>query len=129
MKENLQKIIKNSYCPISKFAVACILVCKDNQEFIGVNVENPSLKSGMCAEQVAISSAIAGGYTKGDFKEIHVMGSGKDYCMPCFLCRELLVELFDANAKVICYNISGKAKEYSIMDLCPNAFSLKDGAQ
>jgi cytidine deaminase len=127
MKENLEKIIKNSYCPISKFAVSCVLVCKNNQEFIGVNVENPSLKSGLCAEQVAIASAISEGYTKGDFKEIHVMGSGKDYCMPCFLCRELLVELFDADAKVFCYNKKGECKEYLVSDLCPNAFTLKDG--
>ena len=29
---------------------------------------------------------------KEDFKEIHIMGSGKEICMPCFMCRELLHE-------------------------------------
>ena len=126
MKENLTKIIKNSYSPYSKYKVACVLVCKNNQEFIGVNVENASTKSGLCAEQVAIASAISEGYTKGDFAEIHVMGSGKEICMPCFLCRQIFVELLDNETKVICYNKDGKSKEFLVKDLCPEAFVLEE---
>src|SRR5574344_2057935 len=120
MKENLKKIINNAYTPYSKFKVACIVVMNNNQEFIGVNVENASAKNGLCAEQVAISSAISDGYTKGDFKAIHVMGSSNDICLPCFLCRQLLVEFFDENAKVFCYNKKGDVKEYLVKDLCPS---------
>ena len=126
MYENLKMIIKNSYSPLSKYKVACILVCNDNQEFIGVNIENKSFKSGMCAEQVAIGSAISEGYSKEDFKELHVLGSGKKYCTPCFLCRELLSEFFKADAKVFCYNKNGKFKEFLVSDLCPYAFDLED---
>lgn|SRR5574344_440661 len=126
MKENLKKIILNAYTPYSKFNVACIVVMNNNQEFIGVNIENASSKNGLCAEQVAIASAIAEGYTKGDFKEIHVMGSSKDYCLPCFLCRQLLVEFFHPTDKVYCYNKKGDVKEYMVSDLCPNPFVLED---
>ena len=126
MVENLKKIIKNSYSPMSKYKVACILVCNNNQEFIGVNIENPSYKSGLCAEQVAIGTAISEGYKKEDFKELHVMGSGKEICMPCFLCRELIVEHFNKNAKVYCYNHNGKMVEYTVDEICPHAFSLED---
>ena len=126
MYENLKMIIKNSYSPLSKYKVACILVCKNSQEFIGVNVENPSNKSGLCAEQVAISAAISEGYNKEDFKELHVLGSGKKVCTPCFLCRELLVEFFNEDAKVYCYNRYGKVKEYTVAELCPYAFDLED---
>ena len=126
MFENLKMIIKNSYSPISKYKVACILVCNNNQEFIGVNIENTSFKSGLCAEQVAISSAISDGYKKDDFKELHILGSGKNICTPCFLCRELLVEHFNKNAKIYCYNQRGKMEEYTVEELCPHAFSLEE---
>ena len=126
MYENLKKIIKNSYSPLSKYKVACVLVCNDNQEFIGVNIEYKSFKSGMCAEQVAIGSAISEGYSKEDFKELHVLGSGKKYCTPCFLCRELLSEFFKTDARVFCYNKNGKFKEFLVSELCPYAFDLED---
>ena len=126
MYENLKKIIHASYSPLSKYKVACILVCNNNQEFIGVNIENPSTKSGLCAEQVAIGSAISEGYRKEDFRELHILGSGKKYCTPCFLCRQLLVEFFDTNTKVYCYNRYGKVKEFLVSELCPHAFELED---
>ena len=126
MVENLKKLIKNSYSPISHYGVACILVCKNGQEFLGVNIENPSGKAGMCAEQSAISAAITEGYTSKDFKELHVMGTGKEICTPCFLCRQLLVEFFDASCDVICYNKKGNSKTYKVEELCPHAFKLEE---
>ena len=92
MFENLKLIIKNAYTPYSNYNVACILVMNNNQEFIGVNVENASYKNGLCAEQVAFASAIAEGYKKEDFKELHVAGSVMVLCFPCFLCRVILLE-------------------------------------
>ena len=126
MFENLKLIIKNAYTPYSNYNVACILVMNNNQEFIGVNVENASYKNGLCAEQVAFASAIAEGYKKEDFKELHVAGSGKEICVPCFLCRELLVEFMDEDASVFCYNNKGKCVEYKVKDLCPYPFVLEE---
>lgn len=125
MFENLKLIIKNSYSPLSSYKVACILKCKNGQEFVGVNIENPSFKSGMCAEQVAIGAAISEGYKKEDFDSLYVLGSGSKVCTPCFLCRELLAEFFDENAKVICYNKNGKSQEFLVKDLCPYSFELE----
>ena len=125
MFENLKLVIKNSYSPLSKYKVACILVCNSGREYIGVNIENPSMKTGLCAEQVAIGTAITEGEKKEDFKELHVLGSGKKCCTPCFLCRQLLVEFFAPSAKVYCYNRYGKKEEYLVSDLCPYAFDLE----
>lgn len=126
MKENLKMIIKNAYTPYSNYNVACVIVMKDGQEFLGVNVENASFKNGLCAEQVAISAAIAEGYTNFDFKELHVMGSSKEITCPCFLCRQLLVEFFSADSRIFCYNKTGKRKEYLVSYLCPEAFNLDE---
>ncbi len=126
MKENLKLIIDNAYTPYSKYNVACIVKMKDGQEFLGVNVENASFKNGLCAEQVAISAAIAEGYSNYDFEEMHVMGSSEKNTYPCFLCRQLLVEFFKADSKIFCYNSTGKCEEFVVSDLCPHAFELEE---
>ena len=126
MVENLKMIMENAYTPYSNFQVACIIKMKNNQEFIGVNVENASFKSGLCAEQVAIAGAVADGYSKADFKELHVMGSSKAFSYPCFLCRQLLLEFFDPASAVYCYNEHGKCQKLSVADLCTYAFDYEE---
>lgn len=126
MYKELKGIIENSYTKYSNYKVACIVKMKDGAIFKGVNVENPSFKDGLCAEQVAIGSAIADGYTKGDFENIYLLGSSNHSITPCFLCRQLLVELFEKDKLVITYDSEGKEKKYKVSDLCPHTFSEED---
>lgn len=126
MREELVRLLKNSYSPISGKSVACIVKMNDGTKFSGVNVENPSFKSGLCAEQVAIGSAIAGGYDKGDFDSIYIMDDDNSFIEPCFLCRQNFVELFDASTKIVLMTMDGKEKTYSFDDLCPHPFLLED---
>lgn len=126
MYDELKSIINNSYCKFSKFKVACIVKMKDGTTFSGVNVENPSFKDGLCAEQVAIGSAIADGYTKGDFDCVYLLGSANHSITPCFLCRQLLVEFFDEASLVITYDVFGNEKKYKVSELCPYTFSEED---
>lgn len=123
MKEKLEELIKNSYAPYSKYHVASIVVTKDGKEFNGVNFENASYGATICAERNAIGNAISNGYTKGDFKEIFVMTETNDEpgtC--CFICRQVLTEFFDKDAKVTCMNSIGEKKEFTISQLCPHPF-------
>lgn len=126
MFERLKELIKNSYSRFSNFSVSCIVLMKDGKTFEGVNIENPSFKDGLCAEQVAIGTAIANGYTKGDFEAIYIMGCKEHFITPCFLCRQLIVEMFDLNKKLITYNVNGDFKEFTLKKLCPNTFSEGD---
>ena len=126
MFNELKEIIDNSYSNISNYKVACIVKMKDGSIFKGVNVENPSFKDGLCAEQVAIGSAISDGYKKGDFDTVYLLGSSKHSITPCFLCRQLLIELMDMNTKVISYDKLGKEKKYKLKDLCPHTFGSGD---
>ena len=126
MFEKLKNIIDNSYCYKSKYKVACIVEMIDGKTFEGVNVENPSFKDGLCAEQVAIGTAVAHGYTKNDFESIYLLGSSDYSITPCFLCRQLIVEFFEMNKKIISYTMEGKVKEFKLSDLCPNVFSEKE---
>ena len=126
MIEKLIELHKNSYVPISNFPVSAAVVTKDNKIFYGVNVEDASTRAGTCAERNAIYSAITAGYKKGDFKEIHVMVSSGKIGTPCFVCRQMISELFDETSQVICYSTTGEQKEYTVKELCPYPFGEDD---
>jgi cytidine deaminase len=127
MIKELLELGKNSYSPYSNFRVAAIVITKDNKKFKGVNVENASYGATVCAERNAILSAITAGYKKGEFKELHLMClDSNTISTPCFMCRQVISEMFDENALIICYNNNGTTKEYKVSELCPYPFSEDD---
>ena len=122
MKEKLQQLIKNASTPYYHFSVACIVECKDGNLFEGVNVETSSPASGSCAERVALFSAIAHGYHKGDFKTLYLYNTTEQNIFPCFICRQALMDYCDLDTKIVSYNSQGETIEVSIKDLCPYPF-------
>jgi len=126
MKDKLLKLHQNSYVPISRFPVSACVVTTDGREFFGVNVEDASLRAGTCAERTAIFNAITAGVKKGEFKEIHVMVSSGEIGMPCFVCRQMISELFDKNCNVYCYDTHGRVEVHTVAELCPYPFGEDD---
>ena len=122
MREKLEKLLNNSYAKYSNYRVACICVMKDGGEIIGVNVENASFGATICAERVAITGAIAVGYKKGDFKELHVMVDSEKAATPCFICRQVISEFINLDNKVYLYNRNNMAS-FKISELCPHPFN------
>lgn len=126
MFEELKSIINNAYTPISNFPVAAIIVTKDKKIYKGVNVEDASLRAGTCAERNAIFAGITDGLKKGDIESVHVMvGSGK-IGTPCFVCRQMLVEMCDKDTLIRCYSTNGDYEDYKLSDLCPHPFDSDD---
>ncbi len=126
MLEKLRELQKNSYVPLTGFRTAAIVVMKDGKSFPGVNVENPSFRDGLCAEQNAIAAACSAGYGKGDFRLLYVITDGETVSTPCFLCRQVIHEVFSEDASVICYNTKGDIRTFTVADLCPYPFDAKD---
>lgn len=126
MIEKLIELHKNSYSPYSNFKVSAIAVMKDGREFNGVNVENASYGATICAERSAILSAISSGYKKSDFKELYVMTSSKEVGTPCFMCRQVISELFDKDAIIHCCSLTGEIKDFKVEELCPYPFGEDD---
>lgn len=124
MKEKLIALLQNAYSPYYNFRVASIVVTNDDKEFCGVNVENANGTS-ICAERNAIANAVSNGYKKGDFKKIYIMLE-KGLGTPCFACRQVILEFFELDKKVICIDKDGNEKEYTISELCPYPFSSED---
>jgi cytidine deaminase len=126
MKEKLINLLENSYSPYSNYAVSAILVTKDGKEFSGVNVEDATTRAGTCAERNAIFNAITNGYKKNDFKEINIMVSSGKIGMPCFVCRQMMLEMFESNVIVRCFNTKGEYVEHTLEELCPYPFDGED---
>ena len=122
MKEKLLNLLDNSYSPYSKFRVAAIVVMKDGKEFMGVNVENASYGVCNCAERSAIYSAISNGYKRYDFDKLYVMCDTSKLGTPCFICRQVISELFEKDKEVICITNEGVEKVFTVLELCPYPF-------
>lgn len=126
MEEKLRNLLENAYCPYSNFAVSSIVVMRDGKEFSGVNVENASYGAGICAERNAITTAVTNGYQKGDFKELNIMVSSGNISTCCFICRQVIVEFFENNARVNCYSKNGEVKTFTVGEMCPYPFDGSD---
>lgn len=126
MEESLKRLLKNSYSPYSGFKVAAICLMKDGKSFGGVNVENASYGATICAERVAITSAIASGYKKGDFSRLYVMCDSERIASSCFMCRQVINEFFDREDEITLYSNDGDEETYLVKDLCPYPFGSSD---
>lgn len=126
MFEKLKELLNNAYAPYSKFPVSAVVVTKDGKEFVGVNVEDASTRAGVCAERCAMFSALASGVKKGEFKEINVMVSSGKIGTPCFVCRQMILELFNLDDIIRCWDTNGNFKEFTVRELCPYPFGEDD---
>ena len=108
----------NAQAKYSKFYVGCALLSNDDKVFLGCNVESAAYPSTMCAERVAIYSAIAQGVT--NFKAIAIVS--RLSAKPCGPCRQIIHEYL---GDIPIYVSNGQDKDYethSIKDLLPYPF-------
>ena len=124
--DKLRKLQQNAYAPYSNFQVAAILVMKNGDEYVGVNVENASYGGTVCAERSAFVSAVSqAGH--GGYAAIHLLGGkSESFCMPCGFCRQVMSELASSDFEIVVYNVKGESKSYSIDELLPHSFSNQD---
>ncbi|MCI6848248.1 MAG: cytidine deaminase [Erysipelotrichaceae bacterium] len=126
MREELIKLLDKAYAPYSKFKVAAIIETADGKYIPGVNVENASYGAAICAERNAVTTAVAMGYRKGDFKKIYIMVSGDKLSMPCFICRQVIVEFFDKDSEIVLISKNGEEERHTVSELCPYPFDETD---
>ena len=112
-------MLDRAYCPYSHFAVGAALECADGTVFTGCNIENAAYGAGICAERTAMSKAISEGHR--DFVRMAVAGKSDDYCVPCGICRQFIME-FAPDMEIICLNGQGESKKFSLRELLPCGF-------
>ena len=123
MKDELVKLLEKSRSDYFNFPVSSAIVTTKGV-FYGVNVETSSPSAGICAERNALYNAITNGIIKEDIKEIHVMS--KKGVMPCFICRQALVDFCNSDTVIYVYDLEGLKNQYTVSDLCTHSFSKGD---
>jgi cytidine deaminase len=119
--EEATKARENASAPFSKFKVGAALRTPSGKVFHGCNVENCTYGLTVCAERVALLSAIAAGERK--FDAIAVVTQSDEPSTPCGPCRQLMWE-YCGDIDVTLANLNGKHVEYKLSDLFPHPFSF-----
>ena len=61
-----------------------------------------------------------------NFKELNIMVNSDKISTPCFSCRQVILEFFDEDSIIRCFNKNGEYKEYKLKELCPYPFESED---
>ena len=112
------KAQKNSQSKYSNFPVGSAILCQDGTIIYGCNIESAVYPSTLCAERVAIYSALSQGHTK--FKSIAIVSNNN--AKPCGSCRQIIYEYL---GDIPIYISDSNGKEFSthfIEDLLPFPF-------
>ncbi|MFW6437437.1 MAG: cytidine deaminase [Armatimonadota bacterium] len=113
---------ERAFAPYSKFSVGAAVMCADGRVFEGCNIENAAYGLTICAERVALFSAVAAGCRQID--AIAIAGPGPEPLSPCGSCRQVMLELAP-DADVIMAGQSTR-RTRTVRDLLPDAFGGND---
>ena len=126
-EENIRKYLAlakeagdRAYAPYSGFRVGAALLAEDGRVFLGCNVENVSYGATICAERVALAKGISEGARR--FSAIFIISGGKEFCAPCGICRQCLME-FSLDMQVFIANGDEEYQAYGLQQLLPSAFN------
>ena len=104
-------------CPYSNYPVGAALLSDDNNIIIGFNIESKAYPTTLCAERVAIFSALSQGYT--NFIAMSVVTT--DGATPCGSCRQIIAE-YAGDIPIIISDSNKNFKETTAFKLLPSPF-------
>lgn len=111
-----------AYAPYSRHQVGAAIRTADSKIFVGCNIENSSYGATVCAERVAIQSAVAAS-GKIVLEEVVVVTDASPPWPPCGLCRQVIAEFGGPQTKIRSCNLSGEERISTLDELFPNAFT------
>ena len=103
--------------PYSNYQVGAALLTLHGTIVHGCNVESKAYPTTLCAERVAIFSAISQGFNQ--FKAMALVT--EDGAMPCGSCRQIMFE-FLGDIPIIVSDLDRKYQTLNISDLLPFPF-------
>ncbi len=116
--------MKNSYSPYSGFCVGAAVLADNGKVYGGCNIENVSFTPTVCAERVAIFSAVREGVRK--FKKIAVVGGMHgnitSFTYPCGVCRQVMREFCEDDFVLLVYD-GEQISEHTLAEILPHSFA------
>ncbi len=127
--DKAKTMLNFSYAPYSHFHVGAALLTKDGKIYTGCNIENAAYGPSSCAERTAFFKAVSEGILK--FDAIMVVGGPngkiKDYCPPCGVCRQVMMEFCNPDEfKIFLAKSKDDIVEYTLKELLPLGFGNAD---
>jgi len=128
--ESASESAKYSYSPYSRYKVGSAVLLSNGKVVTGSNQENMAFPSGLCAERVALFSAVSN-HPGILIKSIAITARSEDFPVidpvtPCGSCRQALIEYENNQGepiKLILGSQSGKTLlVQSVSDLLPLSF-------
>ena len=108
---------KRAEAPYSNYPVGAALLTIDNSVILGCNIESKAYPTTLCAERVAIFSAISQGYK--DFSSMALIT--QDGAFPCGSCRQIIYE-YAGNIPIYIATDLDNYVTQTISDLLPFPF-------
>tara|TARA_X000001036_G_scaffold287601_1_gene267201 strand:+ start:1072 stop:1446 length:375 start_codon:yes stop_codon:yes gene_type:complete len=108
---------EKALCPYSEYKVGASLLTDNNEIIIGFNIESKAYPTTLCAERVAIFSALTQGYKS--FKALSVVTS--DGAAPCGACRQIIAE-YAGDIPIIIATLNRDYSETNTFKLLPYPF-------
>lgn len=127
--DKAKTMLNFSYAPYSHFHVGAALLTKDGKIYTGCNIENAAYGPSNCAERTAFFKAVSEGILK--FDAIMVVGGPngkiKDFCPPCGVCRQVMMEFCNPDEfKIFLAKSKDDIVEYTLKELLPLGFGNAD---
>lgn len=116
--------LTQAYAPYSNFPVAAAVIDDQGRIFTGVNVENASYGLTICAERVAIFSAISAGARR--ITAVAVTAQKLKPISPCGACRQVMAEFCSTSTPVFLEIGQGEYQATTVGALLPVAFMRAD---
>jgi cytidine deaminase len=115
-----------SYSPYSGFAVGAAALAASGRVYRGTNVENASYGLTICAERVAVFTAITAG--ERAIEAIAII-TAPPLVTPCGACRQVLWEVWSAHLRdeptiLLAADTGVEPQRWSLASLLPAAFDL-----
>lgn len=117
--EQAVRAAENAYAPYSHFKVGAALMLADGSVSRGCNVENSSFGATVCAERVAVLSAVAAGKLSAEIPPVALAVTA----LPCALCLQVLSEFADESLPIFIPD-GEDFVTYRLRDLLPHRFEL-----
>ena len=125
LRAEAHRAIERAYAPYSGFRVGAAIETSDGSIHGGCNVENASVSVTMCAERVALGSAVKAG--ERSLRAVYICSDSEEPVPPCGACRQALSE-FGPDVRIVSEGRSGRTREWKLSELLPAQFRLEEHA-